>query len=65
VLSRRTKEGVEVEVRDTGSGMAANTNQGGSLGLALVSSLVKQAHGQFAFRNEGGTVFSLALPATV
>ncbi|EWY37066.1 hypothetical protein N825_21715 [Skermanella stibiiresistens SB22] len=62
VISRRDGDGVEIEVRDTGSGMPANTNQpGGSLGLTLLENLVAQANGRFTFRNDGGTVFNMSL----
>ena len=53
-----------LRVADSGSGLPANFNPGqtNSLGLTIVSALIKQIKGTLEWQNEQGAVFSIMFP---
>jgi two-component sensor histidine kinase len=53
-----------IEVRDSGKGMQGPP-RAQSLGMRLIGSFVAQLQGEFRFRTDGGTVFSLSVPKKV
>jgi two-component sensor histidine kinase len=47
----------ELTVRDSGGGIEAERDAGGSMGMRLIKGVVAQMDGTHRFRNDGGTVF--------
>ena len=65
---RRGENGrAQLTVRDSGGGIEAERDAGGSMGMRLIKGVVAQMDGTHSFRNEGGTVFEadIALSTSV
>ncbi len=47
---------------DTGKGMDKNQLQASSMGMSLITSLIEQIEGNFDYKNEQGSIFSIIFP---
>ncbi|HEY8384417.1 MAG TPA: histidine kinase dimerization/phosphoacceptor domain -containing protein [Microvirga sp.] len=63
VRARQLGDAIEVEVRDTGRGVAGPIEKDSSLGTKLMRAFATQLGGRFSLENDGGTVFRLTVPA--